>query len=153
GRSGGAWPRRRCRARRRVRRTSRRCEPDDGDPYHSVDGDSAADLRAVRLRTPARARRALRGLAGGHRRPPAGQDRSIVPRVCVGPGAAGRSGASEYRNVQSAPPGWSPDPPGGGQRYFDGGAWTDHTAPYSQPPPPWAAAPPWKGARYGRPPY
>jgi uncharacterized RDD family membrane protein YckC len=55
-------------------------------------------------------------------------------------------------NVQSAPPGWYPDPSGAGQRYFDGATWTDHTVPYPQPPPAWAAAPPWKGARYGRPP-
>jgi uncharacterized RDD family membrane protein YckC len=42
-----------------------------------------------------------------------------------------------------APPGWYPDPGGGGQRYFDGMAWTGHTAPWP--------APTWKGARYGRP--
>jgi uncharacterized RDD family membrane protein YckC len=53
-----------------------------------------------------------------------------------------------------APPGWYPDPGGGGgQRYFDGAAWTGHTA--APPPPtygyaPWGA-PAWKGARYGRP--
>ena len=56
-----------------------------------------------------------------------------------------------------AAPGWYPDPGGGGgQRYFDGNAWTVHTAP--PPPPPnvgyarWGA-PPWKGAKYGRPQY
>jgi uncharacterized RDD family membrane protein YckC len=56
-------------------------------------------------------------------------------------------------NAQTAPPGWYPDPSGGGQRYFDGTAWTVHTAPYAPSPPAWATAPPWKGARYGRPPY
>jgi uncharacterized RDD family membrane protein YckC len=56
-------------------------------------------------------------------------------------------------SVGAAPPGWYPDPSGGGQRYFDGAAWTQHTAPYAQAPPPWAMTPPWKGARYGRPPY
>jgi uncharacterized RDD family membrane protein YckC len=53
-----------------------------------------------------------------------------------------------------APPGWYPDPGGGGQRYFDGAAWTGHTAPsanaYAAATPPWGA-PPWKGAIYGRP--
>jgi uncharacterized RDD family membrane protein YckC len=62
---------------------------------------------------------------------------------------------------ESAPrpgPGWYPDPGGSGSlRYFDGTAWTPHTA----PPPPWYtqspygynpwAAPPWKGAQLGRP--
>jgi uncharacterized RDD family membrane protein YckC len=56
-------------------------------------------------------------------------------------------------SVQSAPPGWYPDPSGAGQRYFDGAIWMDHTVPYPQSPPAWAVAPPWKGARYGRPPY
>jgi uncharacterized RDD family membrane protein YckC len=57
-------------------------------------------------------------------------------------------------NAQSAPPGWYPDPSGGGRRYFDGTAWTPHTAPYAAAaPPPWVAAQPWKGARLGRPPY
>ena len=45
----------------------------------------------------------------------------------------------------AAPPGWYPDPGGGGQRYFDGSAWTGHTAP-------WPPSSPWKGARFGRPP-
>ncbi len=27
------------------------------------------------------------------------------------------------------PPGWYPDPSGAGQRYWDGTAWTEHTAP------------------------
>ena len=56
---------------------------------------------------------------------------------------------------------WYPDPEVyGGQRYWDGVAWTDHRVPppYTQPPPyiGWAPAPgwgppPWKGARLGRP--
>ncbi len=70
-------------------------------------------------------------------------------------------------------PGWFPDPDGsGGQRYFDGTAWTEHrVAPVAPPPiPPYPAhpgyapnpgyapyrgytpwAPPWKGAHLGRP--
>jgi len=52
-----------------------------------------------------------------------------------------------------APPGWYPDPSGSGlQRYFDGNAWTAHTAPVTPPTPSWSA-PTWKGARYGRPQY
>jgi uncharacterized RDD family membrane protein YckC len=54
-----------------------------------------------------------------------------------------------------APPGWYPDPGGtGGQRYFNGAAWTEHFVP---PPPPLpgygypVGRPPWKGAQYGRP--
>ncbi|HXQ76460.1 MAG TPA: DUF2510 domain-containing protein [Acidimicrobiales bacterium] len=60
-----------------------------------------------------------------------------------------------------APAGWYPDPDGsGGQRYFDGGAWTGHRWPPPGPwsPPNWApaagypwGAPPWKGAGLGRP--
>jgi len=54
-----------------------------------------------------------------------------------------------------APAGWYPDPAGtGGQRYFDGAAWTEHFV----PPPPLmpgygfpVGRPPWKGAQYGRP--
>ncbi len=54
-------------------------------------------------------------------------------------------------NVGTAPPGWYPDPSGGGQRYFDGTAWTGYTAPWA-PPAQWAPqAQPWKGAAYGRP--
>jgi len=54
-------------------------------------------------------------------------------------------------NVGAAPPGWYPDPSGGGQRYFDGTAWTGYTAPWA-PPAQWAPqAQPWKGAAYGRP--
>jgi uncharacterized RDD family membrane protein YckC len=47
-------------------------------------------------------------------------------------------------------PGWFADPAGsGGQRYFDGTAWTEHLAP---PPPGYGAwAPLWKGAQLGRP--
>lgn len=54
------------------------------------------------------------------------------------------------------PPNWYPDPSGGGGlRYWDGGAWTQHWAPL---PPPvssptvqgWAPLP-WKGAQLGRP--
>jgi uncharacterized RDD family membrane protein YckC len=60
----------------------------------------------------------------------------------------------------AAPPGWYPDPGGGGQRYFDGNAWTGYTAPWPPSPPApfgsagtaWWGAPPWKGARFGRPP-
>jgi hypothetical protein len=55
----------------------------------------------------------------------------------------------------AAPAGWYPDPAGpGGQRYFDGAAWTEHFVP---PPPPMpgygypVGRPPWKGAQYGRP--
>jgi uncharacterized RDD family membrane protein YckC len=51
-------------------------------------------------------------------------------------------------NDGGAQPGWYPDPAGGSQRYYDGSAWTAHTAPL--PPPTWGG-PPWKGARYGRP--
>ena len=50
-------------------------------------------------------------------------------------------------NVGAAPPGWYPDPNGGGQRYFDGTAWTGYTAPWAP------QAQPWKGATYGRPAY
>ena len=58
-----------------------------------------------------------------------------------------------------APPGWYPDPDGGGQRYFDGRDWTAHAVPWAATPnapyrtgaPAWGE-PPWKGARYGRPP-
>ena len=59
-------------------------------------------------------------------------------------------------NAGGALPGWYPDPGGGGQRYFDGNAWTGHAVPWpaSAPtaygPGSWGA-PPWKGARYGRP--
>jgi len=52
-----------------------------------------------------------------------------------------------------APPGWYPDPAGGFQRYYDGFAWTAHTAPLPPPAPTGWGAPPWKGARYGRPQY
>jgi uncharacterized RDD family membrane protein YckC len=49
----------------------------------------------------------------------------------------------------SAPAAWYPDPAGrGGQRYWDGWAWTEHWAP--PPPPGWGRAP-WKGAQLGRP--
>jgi uncharacterized RDD family membrane protein YckC len=63
-------------------------------------------------------------------------------------------------------PGWFADPAGsGGQRYFDGTAWTEHVVPPAPPPPPvapypaYAVAPPgyvawkppWKGAELGRP--
>ncbi len=69
-------------------------------------------------------------------------------------------------------PGWFPDPDGsGGQRYFDGTAWTEHRAPPPTPYPPYApyapvlldpglagypgygpwGTPPWKGADLGRP--
>jgi uncharacterized RDD family membrane protein YckC len=60
-------------------------------------------------------------------------------------------------NAGGAPPGWYPDPGGGGQRYFDGNAWTEHAIPWSASQPvaygsgSWGT-PPWKGARYGRPP-
>lgn len=54
----------------------------------------------------------------------------------------------------AAPAGWYPDPAGtGGQRYFDGTAWTEHFFP-PPPPPSYGYAvgrPPWKGAQYGRP--
>jgi uncharacterized RDD family membrane protein YckC len=62
-------------------------------------------------------------------------------------------------NEGGAAPGWYADPGGGGQRYFDGQAWTAHVAPWpSAQPAPYGAwptqpygAPPWKGARYGCP--
>jgi hypothetical protein len=52
----------------------------------------------------------------------------------------------------TAPPNWYRAPDGrGGQRYWDGAAWTGHWVP---PPPPqygnWGP-PPWKGAQLGRP--
>jgi len=61
----------------------------------------------------------------------------------------------------SAPASWYPDPDGyGGQRYWDGAAWTQFRVPppvapvppqgAGFPPPGWGA-PPWKGARLGRP--
>jgi uncharacterized RDD family membrane protein YckC len=63
--------------------------------------------------------------------------------------------------TDSAPrpgPGWYPDPGGSGWlRYFDGAAWTLHTAPPAPwyPPGPYGypqpAVPPWKGAQLGRP--
>jgi len=54
--------------------------------------------------------------------------------------------------------GWYPDPDGsGGQRYFDGAAWTEHRMPPPGYVPPgygyvWPARYPWKGAQFGRPP-
>ena len=55
----------------------------------------------------------------------------------------------------SAPANWYPDPDGsGGQRYWDGAAWTWHRVPpASTQPPPYAlwGPPPWKGAQLGRP--
>ena len=55
----------------------------------------------------------------------------------------------------TTPPNWYPDPAGGGgMRYWDGTAWTDHVvppaAPYYPPYPAWGP-PPWKGAQLGRP--
>jgi len=71
---------------------------------------------------------------------------------------------SECRSVVtnvSAPANWYSDPDGyGGQRYWDGAAWTEFRVPppYAQAPPnggwgpaPGWGAPPWKGARLGRP--
>ncbi len=54
-------------------------------------------------------------------------------------------------STEGVPANWYPDPSGGGgMRYWDGTAWTPHTAP---PPPPmqqmWGLA--WKGAQLGRP--
>jgi uncharacterized RDD family membrane protein YckC len=59
------------------------------------------------------------------------------------------------------PAGWYPEPDGsGGQRYYDGRAWTEHRAPPPGPwpPPHWGpsgstpwGAPSWKGAELGRP--
>lgn len=37
---------------------------------------------------------------------------------------------------QQQPPGWYPDPQGGGQRYWDGSQWTEHTSGVQQMPPP-----------------
>jgi uncharacterized RDD family membrane protein YckC len=53
-------------------------------------------------------------------------------------------------SYDAAPPGWYPDPGGGGQRYYDGQTWTGHVAAAAAYVP---AVQPWKGARYGRPPY
>ena len=58
-------------------------------------------------------------------------------------------------NQPVAPPGWYSDPAGGGgQRYWDGSAWTDYAVAWAPAPGPipyvqskW----PWKGAQYGRP--
>jgi len=55
----------------------------------------------------------------------------------------------------SAPANWYPDPSGsGGQRYWDGTAWTPHWVPPPPappyPPPGWGY-PTWKGAQLGRP--
>lgn len=65
------------------------------------------------------------------------------------------SKGSDHVTDTGAPAGWYPDPAGtGGQRYFDGAAWTEHFVP---PPPPMpgygypVGRPPWKGAQYGRP--
>jgi len=62
----------------------------------------------------------------------------------------------------SAPANWYPDPDGyGGQRYWDGAAWTHFRVPPPVPqaipnaawiPPPGWGMPPWKGARLGCPP-
>ena len=56
---------------------------------------------------------------------------------------------------ETIPANWYPDPAGGGGlRYWDGAAWSDHVAPPAPPyyPPyaPWGR-PPWKGAQLGRP--
>ena len=53
------------------------------------------------------------------------------------------------------PANWYPDPYGGGQRYWDGAAWTGHCVPpaplLNVPYVTWGP-PPWKGAQIGRPP-
>ena len=53
------------------------------------------------------------------------------------------------------PAGWYPDPElPGGQRYFDGVAWTEHRVGPAPSPPPtfdWWGRPAWKGAHLGRP--
>src|ERR1039458_7396265 len=53
----------------------------------------------------------------------------------------------------SAPANWYPDPSGGGgQRYWDGTAWTPHWVPPPPPQAPYAwGYPTWKGAQLGRP--
>jgi hypothetical protein len=38
--------------------------------------------------------------------------------------------------TQGTPAGWYPDPQGGGQRYWDGNSWTEHTSGVQQMPPP-----------------
>jgi uncharacterized RDD family membrane protein YckC len=69
--------------------------------------------------------------------------------------AEAANGKGDRLSEGGAPPGWYPDPGGGGQRYFDGSAWTGHTVPWAAAPAaPYGygwGAPPWKGARYGRP--
>ncbi|AGI12983.1 hypothetical protein PBI_BUTTERS_36 [Mycobacterium phage Butters] len=37
--------------------------------------------------------------------------------------------------MTEVPPGWYPDPEGGGQRYWDGRQWTSHRAPLPPPAP------------------
>jgi hypothetical protein len=61
----------------------------------------------------------------------------------------------EGRGPQT-PAGWYADPHGGGQRYWDGNQWTEHTSGVQQAPPPQGPAgggpPPVVGQPYGQPP-
>lgn len=42
--------------------------------------------------------------------------------------ALGSAGGVGTQTAASQPAGWYPDPNGGGQRYWDGQAWTEHTS-------------------------
>jgi hypothetical protein len=55
--------------------------------------------------------------------PGAGMGYNPYPQAGYQPGAVGAPPAS------TTPAGWYPNPEGGGQRYWDGNAWTEHQAP------------------------